>query len=200
MLDIKLRPTEMKHSTVDWCGGNLEMLAKSFISWRNWASHILLLCLRCAHPSHPCHPPEASLGKMVTVPVLCAFTLHIPEGELMRRHYTVLSTAAVRCSWVLEYLLPSQRALIFLRAVIAEVFGFQKKTNTFPMNKAWGNKFIHMPWAFLHEPSASVSQLVMLLRNKTSDHHLQGHCIRFIFAILFFKDLLSWFPTTFHIP
>lgn len=37
---IKLRPSERKHSAVDRCKTNVEMLAKRFGSWRNWASQI----------------------------------------------------------------------------------------------------------------------------------------------------------------
>lgn len=170
------------------------MLVQRLISWRNWATHILLLCLRCACPGHPRSPPDDSLGEDGDGPfAFCshgAYSLGRVEEEALHCHE--------RCSGEMQL---DFRAPLTLTVSSYHHQGCDERSPWITKSQYFWwimHKFIHMPWAFL---IATVSELVMFLRNGTSGHHLQGHCIRFFFACLFEGErFLELFPRTFHVP
>lgn len=166
------------------------MLVKRLISWRNWASHILLLCLHRACPGHPCCPPEASLGEDGDGP----FAFYSPLGRVEEQ-----ALCCPKC--YSEEMQLDFRAPLTLTVWSYHHQGCDERSPWITTSQCFWwikHKFIHMPWAFL---IATVSQLGMFLKNRTSGHHLQGHCIRYTFVCLSEAErFLELFPRNFPIP
>lgn len=120
-------------------------------------SHLAAVALVCMSWSFPLSLRPV-LRKMVMVPLLSALMLDILWGGLKRRHCAVLSTAVMRCSWILEHLC-TLTVWSYHHQSCDETSPRITKSQCFWWIK---HKFIHMPWAFL---TATVSQLVMFLRN-----------------------------------